>query len=272
MDALEAKSLRQARAAFEAHPHDIACFVAEPIQGEGGDRHFRPQFFAAMRELCDEFDALLIFDEVQTGCGLTGTPWAYQQLGVEPDAVAFGKKTQVCGVMAGRRVDEIADNVFTVGSRINSTWGGNLADMVRACRVLEVIEAEGLFERAAEHGRYLRARLDELADDFPAVVLDPRGRGLMCAFSLPTTADRDELIRQLWRHGVIVLPSGEDGVRFRPALTVSRDDIDEAVAGVRGALTAVAYTKAAKAVLPWLMAGIRTRRLQNVTETVTKTI
>ena len=107
MDAVEAESLRQARAAFEAHPHDIACFIAEPIQGEGGDRHFRPQFFAAMRELCDEYDALLIFDEVQTGCGLTGTPWAYQQLGVAPDVVAFGKKTQVCGIMAGRRVDEV---------------------------------------------------------------------------------------------------------------------------------------------------------------------
>ncbi len=117
MDALEAESLRQARAAFEAYPHDIACFIAEPIQGEGGDRHFRPEFFAAMRALCDEYDALLIFDEVQTGCGLTGTAWAYQQLGVQPDVVAFGKKTQVCGVMAGRRVDEIADNVFAVASR-----------------------------------------------------------------------------------------------------------------------------------------------------------
>ena len=240
MDALEAESLQQARAAFEAYPDDIACFIAEPIQGEGGDRHFRPQFFAAMRALCDEFNALLILDEVQTGCGLTGTPWAYQQLGVQPDVVAFGKKTQVCGVMAGRRVDEIADNVFAVTSRINSTWGGNLADMVRARRILEVIESDGLFEHAAEQGRYLRARLGELADDFPGAVLDPRGRGLMCAFSLPTTADRDELIRELWRHGVIVLPAGKDGVRFRPALTVSRPDIDAAIAGVRRALPAVA--------------------------------
>jgi L-lysine 6-transaminase len=240
MDALEAESLRQARAAFEAHPHDIACFVAEPIQGEGGDRHFRPEFFAAMRELCDEYDALLILDEVQTGCGLTGTPWAYQQLGVQPDAVAFGKKTQVCGVMAGRRVDEIADNVFAVPSRLNSTWGGNLADMVRARRILEVIEADDLFDRAAEQGRHLLARLGELARDFPGVVLDPRGRGLMCAFSLPTTPDRDEVIRRLWQRGVIVLPSGNDGVRFRPALTVSRSEIDAAVAAVRGVLTAVA--------------------------------
>ncbi|SON60470.1 putative L-lysine-epsilon aminotransferase [Mycobacterium simulans] len=239
MDALEAESLRQARAAFEMYPHDVACFIAEPVQGEGGDRHFRPQFFEAMRELCDEYDALLILDEVQTGCGSTGTPWAYQQLGIEPDAVAFGKKTQVCGVMAGRRVDEVVDNVFAVASRLNSTWGGNLADMVRARRTLEVIEAEGLFERAAEQGAYLRARLDELADEFPGMVLDPRGRGLMCAFSLPTTADRDELIRQVWQRGVIVLPTGEDGVRFRPALTVSRAEIDAAMAGARGALLAV---------------------------------
>ena len=235
--ALEAESLRQARAAFAAYPQDIACFIAEPIQGEGGDRHFRPEFFAAMRALCDEYHALMIFDEVQTGCGLTGTAWAYQQLGVAPDVVAFGKKTQVCGVMAGRRVDEITDNVFTVASRINSTWGGNLADMVRARRILEIVEADGLFENAATQGRYLRARLDELAEDFPAFVHDVRGRGLMCAFSMPTTADRDALLRRLWDNGVIVLPCGQASVRFRPALTVARAEIDEAIAALRNVFT-----------------------------------
>ncbi|WP_420220505.1 L-lysine 6-transaminase [Mycobacterium marinum] len=239
MDAVEAESLVQARAAFEAHPHDIACFIAEPIQGEGGDRHFRPEFFAAMRRLCDEHDALLIFDEVQTGCAMTGTPWAYQQFGVKPDVVAFGKKTQVCGVMAGGRVDEIVDNVFAVSSRLNSTWGGNLTDMVRARRILEVIEAEGLVDNAAEQGRYLRDQFDELAKDLPAVVLHPRGRGLMCAFDLPTTADRDELIQRLWQRAVIALPAGKVSVRFRPALTVGRDEIDLAIAAVRSALSAM---------------------------------
>ena len=234
---LEAESLRQARAAFEAHPHDIACFLAEPIQGEGGDRHFRPQFFAAMRELCDEFDALLIFDEVQTGCGMTGTAWAYQQLGVMPDVVAFGKKTQVCGVMAGGRVDEVADNVFNVSSRINSTWGGNLVDMVRSRRILETIEADGLFTHAAKAGRYLLDRLKDLAAEFPGLVLDPRGRGLMCAFSMPDSAQRDELVARLWDRHVIMLASGADSVRFRPALIVSRDEIDAAVDAVRAVLT-----------------------------------
>ena len=109
--------------------------------------------------------------------------------------------------------------------------------MVRARRILEVIEADELFENAAAQGRYLRARLDELANDFPAFVLDVRGRGLMCAFSMPTTSDRDELLRRLWRTGVIVLPSGQAGVRLRPALTVARAEIDEAVAALRDVLT-----------------------------------
>jgi L-lysine 6-transaminase len=236
MAELEAEALRQARAAFEANPHDVACFIAEPIQGEGGDRHFRGEFFAAMRKLCDEFDALLIFDEVQTGCGMTGTAWTYQQLGVLPDVVAFGKKTQVCGVMAGRRVDDVADNVFNVSSRINSTWGGNLTDMVRSRRILETIEAEGLIDRAADIGRHLLDRLRDLAAEFPALVVDPRGRGLMCAFGMPTAAQRDELITELWDRRVIMLASGRDSVRFRPALTASRSEIDAAVDAVRAVL------------------------------------
>lgn len=234
---VEAESLRQARAAFEAHPHDIACFIAEPIQGEGGDRHIRPEFFAAMRALCVEFDALFIFDEVQTGCGITGTAWAYQQLGVVPDVVAFGKKTQVCGVMAGGRVDEVAENVFHVSSRINSTWGGNLTDMVRARRILEVIEGDGLIAHAASAGRRLRDGVCRLADEFPDRVLDPRGRGLMCAFSMPSAAERDELIRRLWDRQVIMLASGVDSVRFRPALTVTAEEIDAAVDAVRDVLS-----------------------------------
>jgi L-lysine 6-transaminase len=151
--------------------------------------------------------------------------------------VAFGKKTQVCGIMAGGRVDEVADNVFAVSSRINSTWGGNLVDMVRSRRILEVIESDDLMVRAAKAGRYLLDELEKLAAEFPELVLDVRGRGLMCAFSMPSAEQRDELIRELWDRQVIMLASGPNSVRFRPALTVSRDDIDAAVAAVREALS-----------------------------------
>src|SRR5690242_4348266 len=184
VEAAERASLAAARKAFEDNPHDIACFIAEPIQGEGGDNHFRPEFLQAMQEMCREFDALFIMDEVQTGVGMTGTPWVYQQLGVQPDVVAFGKKAQVCGVMAGGRVDEVPENVFTVSSRINSTWGGNLTDMVRARRILEVIESDELIARAGFVGTHLLHRLQELAERHDGMT-DVRGRGLMCAFTLP---------------------------------------------------------------------------------------
>ncbi|MBW0117260.1 L-lysine 6-transaminase [Pseudonocardia abyssalis] len=230
----EAGALEQARAAFAAHPHDIACFVAEPIQGEGGDNHLRSGFLRAMQALCVEHDALLVLDEVQTGGGMTGTAWAYQQLGVSPDVVAFGKKLQVCGVMAGGRVDEVPDNVFAVSSRINSTWGGNLTDMVRSRRHLEVIEADGLIPRAAVLGEYLLAALAGVPG-----LSSVRGRGLFCAADLPTPAARDAVLHHLL-HGehVLMLGSGERSVRFRPALTITAEELDLAVAALTRAVAA----------------------------------
>ncbi len=233
----EREALAAARAAFEQHPHDIACFVMEPIQGEGGDHHFRPEFLQAMQALCRAHDALFVLDEVQSGCGLTGTAWAFQQLGVQPDVVAFGKKTQVCGVMAGGRVDEVPDNVFAVGSRINSTWGGSLTDMVRARRILEVVEAERLIARAAELGPVLLGLLHDLADRHPEVT-EVRGRGLMCAFSLTDSGLRDAVLAAVRDdERVLLLGCGTRSVRFRPALTVSVEDLSAGVAALDRVLT-----------------------------------
>ena len=230
--AAEDRALDQARAAFAERPHDIACFIAEPVQGEGGDHHFRPEFFRAMADLCRANDALFVFDEVQTGVGLTGTTWAYQQFGVAPDLVAFGKKTQVCGIMAGGRIDEVPDNVFTVSSRLNSTWGGNLTDMVRARRILEVIERDGLIERARTRGAHLLAGVQQLAARRPAVT-EPRGRGLMCALTLPSPDMRDAVLRDLYRdEHVLMIGTGTRGIRFRPPLTVTTAELDEALAAV----------------------------------------
>jgi L-lysine 6-transaminase len=222
----EARALAQARAAFDNYPHDIACFIAEPVQGEGGDNHMRPEFLQAMQQLCRERDALFVLDEVQTGVGLTGTAWAYQQLGLEPDIVAFAKKAQLGGIMAGRRVDEVADNVFTIPSRISSTWGGGLADMVRCTRLLEIIEREGLIEQAAKTGAWLLAELRALGERHPALLSNVRGRGLMCALDLPDRQTRDTALRLLREQRVIMLPCGELSVRFRPALDVTETDLE----------------------------------------------
>ncbi|WP_405167058.1 L-lysine 6-transaminase [Nocardia sp. NBC_01499] len=237
IDEVEAKALDQARRAFAENPHDIACFIAEPIQGEGGDRHLRPEFLQAMQRLCHENDALFVLDEVQTGVGMTGTTWAYQQLGVQPDIIAFGKKTQVCGVMAGGRVDEVPDNVFVVNSRINSTWGGNLTDMVRVRRILEVLEQDSLIERSRALGAHLLDRLETLAARHPSIT-EPRGRGLMCAVTVSSVQLRDEVLTALReREHVLILGTGERGIRFRPPLTVSAAELDAAVDALDRVLT-----------------------------------
>ncbi|MEV0422893.1 MULTISPECIES: L-lysine 6-transaminase [Streptosporangium] len=237
VEAAEERALAQARAAFERHPHDIACFIAEPIQGEGGDNHMRAEFLRAMQELCHEHDALLVMDEVQTGAGITGTPWAHQQLGLRPDLVAFAKKVQVGGVMAGRRVDLVPDNVFQVSGRINSTWGGGLVDMVRSRRMLEIVERDGLIPRAGELGHGLLTMLLKIQAQFPEAVENVRGRGLMCAFDLPDPAERDGVVSRLRRdEGVLVLPCGERSVRLRPALSVTPEELEEGAAAIGRAL------------------------------------
>lgn len=233
----EDRSLAQARHEFELGRGDVACFIVEPILSEGGDIHLSSRFLLGMQDLCQEFDALFIVDEVQTGCGLTGTAWAYQQLGIEPDVVAFGKKTQVCGVMAGRRVDLIRENVFRVSSRISSTWGGNLADMVRATRIFDIIERDSLFRAATHNGRLLLHLLNDLAMQYPMIVSNPRGRGLMVAFDLPDAFLRDLVVRRLFSdQKVLILPSGKRGIRFRPSLTVSTDELTQAVDSVDAVL------------------------------------
>jgi len=242
VEAAEEHALAQARAAFDRHPHDIACFIAEPIQAEGGDNHMRPEFLQAMQALCHANDALFVLDEVQTGVGTTGTAWAYQQLGLEPDVVAFGKKVQLGGIMAGRRVDEVADNVFHVSSRINSTWGGGLTDMVRSRRILEIIEADGLFDRAAKTGSYLLNELHGLADRHAGLVSNARGRGLMCAIDLPDGAQRDDVIIRLREMQVLVLPCGERTVRFRPALNITTDELKVGVQALDNVLGPLAAT------------------------------
>lgn len=235
----ERKALDQAKRFFHEREDQIAAVILEPIQGEGGDNHFRPSFLQRLKNLAHENDALLIFDEVQSGIGITGDFWAHQTLGVRPDILAFGKKSQVCGILAGSKLDEVDGHVFQTTSRINSTWGGNLVDMVRFDRILEIMEEDALVDHAGEVGQHLQKRLQELADVF-TVVTNPRGKGLMCAFDLPSRKARDRVKEQTYEEGAIILGCGNRTIRFRTPLTITHDEVDEGVACIRRALEAEA--------------------------------
>jgi L-lysine 6-transaminase len=223
---LERLIIARAERAFEIHGADIAAILIEPIQGEGGDNHFRPEFLRELRRLADERGALLIFDEVQTGVGLTGTWWAHQQLDVAPDIICFAKKLQVGGILVSTRVDDV-DSVFKVPSRISSTWGGSLVDMVRATRILETIQEDALLSNATQRGVELQAGLAALADRFPKLVRNVRGRGLMCALDLPTTEQRNSVIKLAYSEQLLLLPCGAQSVRFRPFLNVQEEHVQE---------------------------------------------
>ncbi len=232
----EERSLEEIDRAFADNPDDIAAVIVEPIQGEGGDNHFRPEFLQAVERKAREHQALFIVDEVQTGVGITGRMWAHEHFDLRPDLLAFGKKTQVCGCMAGPRVDEEPQNVFKVSSRINSTWGGGLTDMVRAARFLEILEEDGLVENARRVGGRLLEGLRGIERELGGLMTNTRGRGLMIAFDLPSREARDRAQDLLLANGLLLLGCGPRSVRFRPALNLTPAEADAGLEIVRKSL------------------------------------
>ena len=224
--ALEAEALKQIKGTISQHGNDVAALIIEPIQGEGGDHHFRTEFFQALRQICDENEIMLIYDEVQSGMGITGKWWAWQNHNVAPDLMGFGKKSQVCGFVSTTRLDEVENHVFKESSRINSTWGGNLTDMVRLTIYLSIIQEENLIDAANKTGEYLHNQLLSLQDDYADLVSNARGAGLMRAFDLPNAETRDKLLNQIIQNGTLILGSGDNAIRFRPPLNISIDEID----------------------------------------------
>ncbi|GGG90761.1 L-lysine 6-transaminase [Parapedobacter pyrenivorans] len=227
----EQQAIEQLKQAFADNNDDICAIIIEPIQAEGGDNHFRVEFMEQLRILADENEALLIYDEVQTGVGLTGKFWCHEHFGerARPDIVAFGKKMQVCGILAGQRLNEIETNVFRVPSRINSTWGGSLVDMVRATKILEIIEEDGLLAHVEAMGGHLQQGLHAIADTHHTLS-NVRGKGLFCAFDFPDQQLRDAFLKKSMERGAFFLGCGNRSVRFRPALIIQPSAIEAGMA------------------------------------------
>ncbi|GAA4779163.1 L-lysine 6-transaminase [Olivibacter ginsenosidimutans] len=238
----EQRSIAQIKQAFSDNRDDICAIIIEPIQSEGGDNHVRREFLEALRILANENDALLIYDEVQTGVGLTGKFWCHEHFGAKarPDILAFGKKMQVCGILVGDKIDDIKTNVFKVPSRINSTWGGNLVDMVRATKILEIIDEDHLVQQAETVGHYLQEHLQTLADSYP-VVRNVRGKGLLTAFDFPNKETRDHFLKKGLEKNALFLGCGERTIRFRPALIIREEDIDKGIAVIDDVLRSLSY-------------------------------
>ena len=206
----------------------VACFVLEPVQGEGGFIPMPPEFVQALRRICDEHGILYVDDEVQSGCGRTGTMWAIEQLGVEPDLLVAGK-TLGGGLplasVTGRA--EVMDAVHVGG--LGGTFGGNPVACAAALAVLDGLTAPGFAEQAEHVGALLRARLEEIAARQP-LVGEVRGLGPMLALELhePTPEAAKATTAAAFAKGLLLLSCGLDGnvIRLLPPLTASDEELE----------------------------------------------
>ena len=167
---------------------------------------------------------------------MTGKMWAFQHYDIVPDIISFGKKTQVCGILANKeKLDQIPNNVFKESSRINSTFGGNYIDMLRFKLILEVIEQENLVENAANKGKFILSKINEIAKETKKIS-SVRGLGLFIAFDFDTEENRSKFIQTCFENKMIILACGDKSVRLRPHLNVSDEDVEKALEIIKLAL------------------------------------
>jgi 4-aminobutyrate aminotransferase len=222
----------------DVDPSSVACTVLEPVQGEGGFIPMPPEFVQALRRICDEHEIVYVDDEVQAGCGRTGTVWAIEQLGVEPDLLVSGKTLGgglPLAAVTGRA--ELMDSVHVGG--LGGTFGGNPVACAAALAVLDELTAPGFADRAEHVGSLLRARLEEIAAGQP-IVGEVRGLGPMLALELrePTPDAARATTAAAFERGLLLLSCGLDGnvIRLLPPLTASDEELERGLALLEEAL------------------------------------
>lgn len=230
--------------ALEAQMDDDVCAVLlEPIQGEGGVHVPSDEYLQQVRALCDKHDALLIFDEVQTGVARTGKWFAYMHSGVKPDILTFAKGIGGGFPVAGFAVPERLAHVFKPGDH-GGTFGGNPLACAAVYATLTTIKSEGLVDKVAEKGGYFKNELRKLQEKYPDKVTDVRGCGLM--LGMEVAGEGKPIVESCLANNVIVNCTAGNVIRIVPPLIISREEIDIVVAALDKALAACKKTRGDK--------------------------
>ncbi|NJM67790.1 MAG: aspartate aminotransferase family protein [Acaryochloris sp. RU_4_1] len=222
-------ALENAIATLDQDHRQVAAILLEPLQGEGGVRPGQVEYFQGVRQICDQKGILLILDEVQVGVGRTGKLWGHQHLGIEPDIFTLAKGL-AGGIPIGALLSKEFCSVFQPGDHA-STFGGNPFACAAALAVLNTLEAEQLLENAAQRGEQLRTGLREMASQFPHLIAEVRGWGLINGLVLKDEIDLTSLtvIKAAMNAGLLLVPAGPKVVRFVPPLIVSEAEIEQAL-------------------------------------------
>jgi acetylornithine/N-succinyldiaminopimelate aminotransferase len=221
------------------------AILIEPIMGEGGVRVVAPEFLRALRKLCDDNGLLLVFDEVQSGMGRSGELFAYQRCGVAPDIMGLAKALGGGFPLGACLATAEAGKGMTAGTH-GSTFGGNPLAMAAANAVLDVMLADGFFERVRRTSLVLKQKLAEIKDRYPGVIAEVRGEGLLVG--LRAVVPSAELVDELRAEKLITVAAGDNVVRLLPPLIVSEADVAEGVARIERACARItaALTKPVK--------------------------
>lgn len=211
----------------EGGKENIVALLVEPIQATAGDQYFPESFFKQIRTFCDRHQICLIFDEIQTGFGVTGKMWYHQYQDILPDIVVFGKKAQVCGIMCRQPFQE----TFKKPGRLEVTWDGELIDMIRSTYVLEAFDKYSILENVAARGLQLLRGLQSLSDVFNA-----RGKGLLVAFDLETSEHQEKFFKRAFGQGLLFNRTREKTIRLRPHLAVSEEEISRGLEMIQKSL------------------------------------
>jgi len=227
------ESLRQAVENVQSSGRGLAAIMMETLQGEGGIRPGDQDFFKVAREICDETGALLMCDEVQVGMGRSGKMWGFENLDVEPDVFTTAKALGA-GVPIGAMLCKEKCNVFGPGDHA-TTFGGNPLACAAGMVVAKAIDEEGLLENVKVRGEQLRAGLEQLKKDFPSLIKEIRGWGLLTGIELTEESGvlASEAVGASIEKGLLLVPAGTHVVRFVPPLVVSAEEVQEALSVFR---------------------------------------
>lgn len=227
--------------ALEGLLNDRTCAIfCEPLQGESGVRPLEPEYLTAIRELCDQHNLLLIFDEVQTGMGRTGSLFAYQQLGITPDILTSAKALGNGLPIGAMLTTEAIAASLTVGTHA-STFGGNPVAAAAGVAVMRTMLQEGFFEDLGERSAYFVQQLQKVVEAYPGLVTGVRGRGMLLGLVLTERGIEKgpDIVRQLFEQGLLINFAGNSVLRFIPPLIVSTGEIDLCVDRLRAALASM---------------------------------
>lgn len=229
-------ALKDKIATLDQDQRQVAAILLEPLQGEGGVRPGQQAYFQGVRQICDETGILLILDEVQVGVGRTGKLWGYQNLGIEPDVFTLAKGL-AGGIPIGALLSKEFCSVLQPGDHA-STFGGNPFACAAALAVLDTLETENLLENSAQRGEQLRAGLHTLKSQYPNLIAEVRGWGLINGLVLKAEVELTsiEVIKAAMAAGLLLVPAGPKVIRFVPPLVVSGAEVDKALQTVQQAL------------------------------------